>query len=143
MSDLVSRLLAAIEAKEQKAQKAIAAKNVHCHVSSGPAGAEWTAYDGMVIGENEEPLWDCEGSDTLCMAPEVAEHVACNDPAAVLRRCAADRRLLARHKPLELSRETICEECSPGGFLVGWPCPTVQIFAEGLGISVEEETTGE
>jgi uncharacterized protein DUF6221 len=97
MSDLIPRLLEAIEAKEEKARAALNGVNVFMHVGGGPVGANWTAFGGLVSDDRGTPLWDCEGSETLCMADEVAEHVADNDPSSVLRRCEADREILAMY----------------------------------------------
>ncbi|WP_329215253.1 DUF6221 family protein [Streptomyces sp. NBC_01485] len=49
------------------------------------------------------------------LKPGLADHVALNDPAAVLRRCEADRRILARHRldpgAAGTDRAAACDGC--------------------------------
>jgi hypothetical protein len=78
----------------------------------------------------------------------MVEHIARNDPAAVLRRCEADRKLLARGGPF-----CSCYEYGPPtNPNTGQSIPhhydcssyeTASLLAGVYGISVEEETTGE
>jgi hypothetical protein len=51
-------------------------------------------------------------------------HIAANDPAAVLRRCAADRRILARHRidPDQAAFPGACEGCG----LDNWDLPNTE-----------------
>jgi len=65
-------------------------------------------------------------------------HIAANDPATVLRRCEADRRILARHTPQPngtgFDDGWQCQTCSVDGgdgyqYLVPYPCPTVEDLA--------------
>lgn len=50
-------------------------------------------------------------------SPE-ADHIVCNDPDAVLRRCEADRRILARHcLDLDVTYEPACKGCGTYGDL--------------------------
>jgi hypothetical protein len=74
--------------------------------------------------------------------PESAEHIVLNNPADVLRRCAADRKLLELHYPQQDGSPFIdsfqCRTCSQDGgdgyqYLVPFPCPTVLAIAEGYG----------
>lgn len=45
------------------------------------------------------------------------DHMAANDPAAVLRRCEADRRILARHRlDPNVTYEPACEGCGTYGY---------------------------
>ncbi|MBX9392245.1 hypothetical protein K4749_01190 [Streptomyces sp. TRM72054] len=71
-----------------------------------------------------------------------ARHIALHDPAAVLRRSAADRRILAEHAPqpdgsgFPNSRQ--CRTCSRDGgdgyhYLMPYPCPTVLAVADSYG----------
>jgi len=72
---------------------------------------------------------------------DVAEHIALHDPAAVLRRVAADREQLAEHAPTPHAGYIVCHECSPlspadaGVRTVSrlYPCRTVLLLAEGWG----------
>lgn len=78
MSDLVSRLLEAIEAKEEKALR---------------VKADWhqVGETGVIVasdgGRNPE---ECANGNWA----GIAEFMVDNDPSSVLRRCEADRRLL-------------------------------------------------
>jgi len=49
---------------------------------------------GLVIAADDEALWDCEGSSTLCMTAPTARHVARWDPAHVLREVEAKRAII-------------------------------------------------
>lgn len=68
--------------------------------------------------------------------------VVSHDPGAVLRRCAADRKLLELHAPQQdgsgFPDSMQCRTCSKDGgdgyqYLVSAPCPTVLALAEGYG----------
>lgn len=74
--------------------------------------------------------------------PESAEHIVLNNPAVVLRRCAADRKLLELHAPQPdgtgFPDGMQCRTCSEDGgdgyqYLLRFPCPTVIGVAEGYG----------
>lgn len=78
----------------------------------------------------------------LTHEPESAEHIVLNNPASVLRRCAADRKLLELHAPQPdgtgFPDGMQCRTCSQDGgdgyqYLVPTPCPTVVALAEGYG----------
>ncbi|MFD3999841.1 DUF6221 family protein [Streptomyces rubiginosohelvolus] len=78
-----------------------------------------------------------------------ADHIAHNDPDAVLRRCEADRRILARHTPQHdgtaFPDGQQCRTCSQDGgdgyqYLVPYPCPTVTDLAHAHGY-VEHKAT--
>lgn len=70
----------------------------------------------------------------------VAEHIALHDPAAVLRRCAADRRVLERHAP-HYRYNGANPECSwcwtPREEPADWPCEDYRDLADRYGIEVE------
>ncbi|MGW1814183.1 DUF6221 family protein [Streptomyces sp. NPDC002125] len=81
-------------------------------------------------------------------APEMdaglANHIALNDPASVLRRCAADRKLIVEHQPdgmggcVTCARPEEAEEDSEGNSVsfrtvIPHPCPTLRHVAEGYG----------
>lgn len=53
-----------------------------------------THPNGYVYDERRQPVV----YDESAPLPEEAEHIAAHDPAGVLRRCEADRRILARHR---------------------------------------------
>lgn len=95
-------LLARIAEDEAAATSAAQAENEGA-LSCGeilPAGYAWTDGEGMVVGVGEDnALWDCEGSDTLCVAPEVSAHMSRHDPARVLAECAAKRAVIEAFDP--------------------------------------------
>jgi hypothetical protein len=74
----------------------------------------------------------------------IAEHIAVHDPASVLRRCAADRKILEHHAPAGGNWEpyacTGCGDDSEYGALVTHTndCPTLQALAEGYGLTEEQ-----
>lgn len=70
------------------------------------------------------------------------DHMALHGPDAVLRRCAADRKILAEHAAQHdgsgFPDSQQCRTCSTSGgdgyqYLVPYPCPTVLAVAEGYG----------
>jgi hypothetical protein len=71
---------------------------------------------------NGHVLFYRHGSGPL--KPGLADHVAQHDPAAVLRRCEADRRILARHRldPAQDAFPVACEGC---GF-DDWGLPNIE-----------------
>lgn len=132
MSDLVSRLLAAIEETERLARAA------QDYVGDGP----WSV--GRARGSGE-PYVNGEVAAVCSFIEEAsALHIVRNDPAAVLRRCAADRKLLARGGPF-----CSCYEYGPPtnpntGLSIPhhYDCSSYEaasLLAEVYGISVEEE----
>lgn len=65
-----------------------------------------------------------------------------NDPAAVLRRCAADRSLVVSYKAVAEYDDWENSYEHATGRAVGLG-EAVRLIAEAYGLSVEEETTGE
>lgn len=133
MSDLVSRLLAAIEETEQEAK----------HTEPGP----WGVWPGDVPGEfvvhtdyNGKPAPDrVATTHGLHCAEQNARWIAMNDPAAVLRRYAADKRQVQRlAEMVELG-----EEYYDNPTVWDLVQDSLKDFADSYGISVEEETTHE
>lgn len=159
MSDLVSRLIAAIEETERLA--------TNCE------GREWGHRFGPAPDGEEPEHWvaGVPTSDTIAicgedytMARHHAAHIAHNDPTAVLRRCAADRRRLELHAPEETDwwaeddedggpveilycprcwKGQSCACCAPAPTRGHWPCEEVRLLCDTYGLSVEEETTHE
>lgn len=143
MSDLVSRLLAAIEETERLALAA----------SPGPwrANAE---HDEVLAVDGEIA---CEGfalSSNQLRA--TVDHIVHNDPAAVLRRCAADKAAVlwfkagmdrlerlnhvAERRPLTAAESA---DRAVTVVVVSEGHDYMTFMASAYGISVEEETTGE
>ncbi|MFI0822284.1 DUF6221 family protein [Streptomyces sp. NPDC021098] len=67
-------------------------------------------------------------------------HIALNDPEAVLRRCAADRKILGMHQPVTVEYDDdspptqACRTCgSHFEYPTAWPCSTLRALAEGYG----------
>lgn len=95
------------------------------------------AGSGLVVAANGNPLWDCEGASSLCMTAAASRHAALNDPESVLRRCAADRRLIAEHGPFSAT-DSSCKGCGLDNheeLLTGHygDCPVLLAIAEGYG----------
>ncbi|GGW98561.1 DUF6221 family protein [Streptomyces chartreusis] len=66
------------------------------------------------------------------------DHIELNEPAAVLRRCAADRKILEVHEPVGYERA--CDGCGfdrEEGYYVDHinDCPTLLALAEGYGLT--------
>jgi hypothetical protein len=82
-------------------------------------------------------------------AGPIAEHIAMHDPGAVLRRCAADRKILARHnvdpnKADDWIDATACVGCGTYGEMDHSvtdnlsECPELLDLAEGYGLTEEQ-----
>lgn len=92
--DLAARVLAAIEETEQIAREAIGPGG---NPRIGTAG-QWNAYleggdDGWAIESD-----DAAGASCIVGAETMASHIAHHDPAATLRRCEADRKIVERYQ---------------------------------------------
>jgi hypothetical protein len=137
VDDLTTRLLAAIEETEYLAQQA----------DHGPWEVRDEEYDTYVIPvDHPRPI-----VASLELLPN-GWHIARHDPEAVLRRCAADRKIVERHgveartgyEPDDddtphaygsISRA--CKECGSSDLAVRSPCKTLVLVAEGYGITEE------
>ncbi|WP_331764449.1 DUF6221 family protein [Streptomyces anulatus] len=96
--NILAYLDSAITATEQAAHAAAATDPAPWTAATGTGPTndhDRDAGNGLLINAADEPLWDCEESGTLCMTAAASIHVALHDPASVLRRCAADRKLIA------------------------------------------------
>ena len=85
------------------------------------------------------PNFVISGTDELRGA--VAAHMTHHDPHAVLRRCAADRKIVGLHQREPAGKGYVdCSAChSPYEHeSEEWPCDTLKALAEGYGVSVEE-----
>lgn len=137
MNDMAARLLAAIEETERLAHDA--AKNE----DGDPPDYEWTTK----VARLQDAGWD---EREVC---RLDAHVAHNDPASVLRRCAADRRRLERHAPAEPGighfpsarfkdpDARICAHCSHDGDwgATVWPCPDFTDLMDSYGLTDQQE----
>jgi hypothetical protein len=107
-------------------------------------GPKWVRpIDTDKVRVSDDDIWFQALSD------EIAEHVVYNDPESVLRRCAADRKLLASHQPAAGvgygpddddtpgAYGEIASACTSCGTLNEWavhfPCHVVRTLAEGYG----------
>lgn len=135
--DLLAWLDTAISRREQTARLAADAVGGPSwdgwsrEVSVHPPGND-TVADGVMYGDLYEP-----------MKQEACDHIAANDPESVLRRCAADRKLIAAHP---ITRDVIavqpdgthgfgCAVCHNEDLLTlgdGW-CDSLRALAEGYG----------
>ncbi|GHB55586.1 hypothetical protein GCM10010331_49270 [Streptomyces xanthochromogenes] len=107
-------------------------------------GDEWRRQahpsDTVAIYDSEdEPVVYDEGSPS----EEQQAHIICNSPAAVLRRIAADRKLLELHQPVPGWPDE-CTTClsDRGSWPETWsgdtcPCRTIRLLAESWGWSGE------
>lgn len=127
----------AIGAREDTARAAVEAvggadwDGLAREVSVAVPGGD-TVADGVMYGDLYEP-----------MKQPASDHIALNDPASVLRRCAADRKLIDLHQPdggdcPVCAWPESCEEDSEGNS--EWyrsafdaPCATLRALAEGYG----------
>ncbi|MFJ1667372.1 DUF6221 family protein [Streptomyces bottropensis] len=112
----------------------------------GQGNGQWrhdSSYEnGYVYDEHDQPVVYDEGTPL----PEEAAHIAFHDPATVLRRCAADRKILARHclDPDAIWYEAaMCEGCGTEGEMA-YPrtenlndCPELLDLAEAHGLTPE------
>jgi hypothetical protein len=152
-TDPLEFLRAALDARQEQAKAAAELCGCHPPASSWVFGDEET--DGRILVKDEPHpgvkrkigrRWNgsYEGM-------HMAQHVIANDPAAVLRRIAADRKILELHAPVPSPSDgpydppvTICRTCShdlwavdPAGTSSDWyPCDTVRALAVGYGWSV-------
>ncbi|HEY1395008.1 DUF6221 family protein [Roseateles sp.] len=121
MTDLVARLREAIGETEQVAKDA------------EQENWRWYAEDKTVMTHGQDGEW--EGYRTTGTRAD-AEHIARHDPTTVIRRCAADRKILDLHglmpRPLKNGMPTgwACSICDDGEGTYNYPCETVQIVAE-------------
>lgn len=101
------------------------------------------APDGITVAE----AFALSGQQTRA----ILAHIALNDPASVLRRCAADRKLIALHAVVpdhgrfseaecpancdgDHSGPGVCFSCRTyAGDPVEAPCPSLRVLAEGYG----------
>jgi hypothetical protein len=132
VDDLSTWLLEQVTDDERVAQCAIVAVNAKGHWDTPfEAGANWTSDGGMIFGSNGMPMWECEGSDTLCMADEWADHAAHYDPARVLAECESKRRIIEACRPSLLDVSPVHQPNS--AFIPGagppWGEPVLRLLA--------------
>ena len=74
------------------------------------------------------------------LPPSTREHITRWRPGAVLRLLDAERRVLARHRPVECHCGTDWHTHRCRGCDRPWPCDEIRDQADRLGINTEEET---
>ncbi|WP_446458691.1 DUF6221 family protein [Streptomyces rochei] len=97
-----------------------------------------------------------ESKNTVEMDSDLADHITLHDPESVLRRCAADRKLMTLHQPVVCGAfgcdcDRKCKTCDwtasqefdrkPAWGQVDhhiFPCPTVRALAESYGWAAEQ-----
>lgn len=136
MNDLVQRLLAAIDALEQ-------ANRVYPDSEEGCSG--WVDWE---TGRNLDESWHTLGCGSYFGSQAGGgDRCECGVPEAVRRRCAADRKIVARHSPAILhagggadyfKTTRVCSSCEPNRQFpeTSYPCPTILALAEGYGVEV-------
>lgn len=136
----VEKLLAAITEAERLAHEAAQARSWW---SRKPIGRTWDDGGGYVMDSNDASLWDDSGSTTHHMPEAASAFIARNDPAAVFRRCAAERKLIAAFQGAELAvaeaNERNQENPAAVGLWGGLHAGVVAIAA-GYGIPAGEAT---
>ena len=97
-------------------------EDFEAQIGSWPEGADIAGHG-----------WEGGGVDTMATARHMVRH----QPAAVLRRIAAERELLTLHQ----NDAGKCDECSQGYELQDWgpdyPCTTVRLIAKAWGWTEE------
>lgn len=146
MTDLVSRLLEAITAKEEKAHAAIE----EAASRDDPEGVtEWYASPSGGLYYKDTNNCFATGPYGGDVPTAARTLIVDNDPSSVLRRCAADRAIVQQHSPDRSDpEELVCGVCIEPGYigvescldwpLVPYPCPTLRWVAAGYGLEVTE-----
>jgi hypothetical protein len=137
--DILAWLETAISEREETARRATrtAWRTHDTHLDLGGHTAT------VLTGERNDtqllawvPTMSHEPWDEARNAWNNAEHIALNDPASVLRRCAADRKLLNLHA----GKMHSCPATDETDYLDEWTefdhsqaCPVILLLAEGYG----------
>ncbi|MEU0207379.1 DUF6221 family protein [Streptomyces canus] len=149
MPDLHGWITEQIDETERLATRAAALCGCH------PAAPSWSFRDGDEPGDGRIRIVDDPHPEVkrrlsrsrMSVTYEglfAAEHIVRHDPAAVLRRCAADRKILEVHAPAGSDWEPYgCNGCgidSEYGYEVRHTndCETLQALAEGYGLTEEQ-----
>lgn len=133
--DLAARILEAIDRTEEIARAV--------DDNSAPWDGQWKSQYGLVVRTYNGWVL-VHGTDAAPLRTGLARHIAHNDPATVLRRCAADRRILNAHLTDVLSdtlygRLYSCHTCHrfTDEGTPRWWCETLLALADGYGITVD------
>jgi len=136
MTDLAQRILDAIGETERIARDA-------CGVAWTDSVTAMIHVDPAVIRDNKLAyghLGFVASTDRSSLGDAYRRHIARNDPDTVLRRCAADRRVLSRHTTGAISlmadgreRGRLCPADHRR-----MPCPDLLDLADSYGITEED-----
>lgn len=116
-------------------------------LARGHGEGRWHHETGYHSGRVEDERGSTVVYDEGAPLEEEAAHIALHDPDAVLRRCAADRKILADHAPVGggWPGHYACEGCGYDGSYCPEPitrhvndCPTLLALAEGYGLTEEQ-----
>lgn len=137
MSDPVSRVLEAIHEAERIARAALDECPADLWVVR-PDGYEGILFEYMRVAHSTDPG---------AISPPAADHVVCNNPESILRRCGSDRLTVKRFEQYRERYRTqgevgATEQASRSAVYFAVKELFVSVAAV-YGISVEEETTGE
>lgn len=108
MTDIVTFLTVRLAEDEQAARAADAVDPTPWRADAGDLGSTQErsgAGAGIVVAADEVALWDCEGSNTLCMTAPTARHIARYDPARILAEVAAKRAIVEWHAVRRTARD--------------------------------------
>lgn len=111
-----------------------------------------TEHQARAAAELQALEWSCPSTGVVDLGDDllptgdrdVAYHIVDHDPATVLRRCAADRKILAIHAPTGGAwTPYACQGCGSdseyGDFVEHTnDCETLQALAEGYGLTEEQ-----
>ena len=143
MTTLAARVLEAIEADEarENAKQHIRSKPVCPTCSAEPetyALAEDVEPSPPPVMVRNQPCGHVVAFEDIIWKPDVMPY----GDAAVLRRCAADRKILDLHPQAEDYR-WLCALCREEGQNIDctYPCDTIRLLAEGYGVPLEQEET--
>jgi hypothetical protein len=148
MPDLHGWITQQIDDRERLARRAAALCGCH------PSAPVWSFHDGdeptdgrILVVDDPHPTLKRKISRKWSTTYEglfMAEHIVANDPHAVLRRCAADRKILEVHAPRGGDWDPYaclgCGSDSEYGVLVDHTndCETLLALAEGYGLTDEQ-----
>lgn len=106
--------------------------------AEGKTYGSWGAFGNAVMANApDQYVWVVMQDPSIGSDTAVAAHIALNDPAAVLARCAVDRRILEEHETIRaryagstIEDDPCCKTCSGYGDDPGeYPCATVALLA--------------
>jgi hypothetical protein len=136
--DILAWLDHAISERERMAQESVEQATVHLTGAEASSVSVWRVIErpatGTFVATSDQ--WDRVAEVVPTYGGAHAEHIAANDPASVLRRCAADRKLMKLHGGNMHS----CPATDETDYLDEWThfgyedlCPVIRMLTEGYG----------